>query len=58
MLVVGYGGGNGTNYWKLKNSIGTDWGEQGYILIQKIEEDGEGKCGIQLAASVPQLLVG
>lgn len=54
MLIVGYGMENNQSYWKVKNSLGEGWGENGYIRLERQEEDGVGKCGIQLAASVPQ----
>ena len=45
MLVVGYG----RDYWLVKNSFGTKWGDNGYIKIARGEDD----CGITLTASYP-----
>jgi C1A family cysteine protease len=58
MLLVGFGGKHVEDYfWRLKNTVGTTWGEAGYINIKRMESDGDGKCGIQLWPSVPQGIV-
>jgi hypothetical protein len=51
VLAAGYGTENGQDYWLVKNSWGTGWGEQGYIKIAAV--DGQGICGIQMAPVYP-----
>ncbi|KAK7350672.1 hypothetical protein VNO77_09534 [Canavalia gladiata] len=54
VAVVGYGTTvDGTNYWIVKNSWGPEWGEQGYIRMQRNVSDKEGLCGIAMEASYP-----
>merc|ERR1712072_1553235 len=53
VLVVGYGTDNGQKYWKVKNSWGTVFGEEGYIRIEKGSADEGGECGIRKMASFP-----
>ncbi len=42
IAIVGWGSQNGTNYWIVKNSWGTGWGENGYFRIIR----GKNMCGI------------
>lgn len=57
VLTVGYGTMNGVDYYRVKNSWGTTWGDEGYIYLGRGSEfnNGAGQCGMLMQASYPVL---
>ncbi|KAM7275777.1 hypothetical protein ACFE04_017643 [Oxalis oulophora] len=54
VAVVGYGQAlDGTKYWIVKNSWGAEWGEKGYIRMERGIKKKGGLCGIAMEASYP-----
>ncbi len=64
VLLVGYGHDDASNldYYILKNSWGTSWGDQGYIYLGKGTDrsgktynGGKGQCGVLMMGAYPNL---
>jgi len=53
VLIVGYDNKDGKDYWIVKNSWGWNWGENGYVYIERQQGEGRGTCGIALDATYP-----
>ena len=55
VLAVGYGSDAGSDYYKIKNSWSSTWGEKGYIRIGRgaSYNGGKGQCGVLMQASYP-----
>ena len=54
VLIAGYGEESGTEFWLVKNSWGTSWGENGYIKIGRSDSTNDpGVCGIAMQPSYP-----
>ncbi|RDX87520.1 Senescence-specific cysteine protease SAG12, partial [Mucuna pruriens] len=56
VAIVGYGAtDDGTKYWIVKNSWGTEWGEEGYMRIARDTNNGESLCGIAIFVAYPYI---
>lgn len=50
VLAVGYG----EDYFKVRNSWSADWGDNGYIKLERTS-DGKGTCGMYTDSCYPTL---
>lgn len=57
VVLVGYGSENNEDYYILRNSWGTSWGEDGYMRIARGPQynQGKGQCGLLSVPSYPLL---
>lgn len=56
VTLIGYGTENGIDYWIVKNSWGTSWGDNGYVKIARSDSTNDpGICGIAMSASFPSV---
>lgn len=56
VLIVGYGTENGIDYWNVKNSWSTSWGDNGYVKIARSDSTNDaGICGIGMQPSFPSV---
>jgi KDEL-tailed cysteine endopeptidase len=53
VVLVGYGSQNGQNFWILRNSWNTGWGENGYMRIARGGHGNDGICLLATDPSVP-----
>lgn len=53
VTLVGYGTEGGQDYYLMRNSWGTTWGEAGYMKMGMTGDNTPGICGVQMDAVAP-----
>ncbi|KAG2306250.1 hypothetical protein Bca4012_084713 [Brassica carinata] len=48
VVVVGYGNNGTMDYWIIRNSWGSNWGESGYLKLQRNFHNSTGNCGVAM----------
>ncbi|OQS00090.1 long-chain-fatty-acid-CoA ligase [Thraustotheca clavata] len=54
VIAVGYGSENGKNFYKIRNSWSSSWGDQGYIRLGR-GVGGKGICNVAELPAYPQI---
>ena len=53
VIITGWGVSSGKEFWNVKNSWGSSWGSNGYIMIGRNAKSKSGICGIAMEPSYP-----